>query len=275
LVHADLHLHSSHSDGYLSPVALVDKLVASGVKVAALTDHDTIAGWTDFSSAARKKKLPVITGIELSTVFKQQQIHLLGYGFDPNNAAFNTMLEQLLSSRKARMKRMLHMLQSDGYKLDVNAFFASKRNRYYGRPDLARFLMQEGIVDSPATAFRDLIGNAGKYYIPNQLLSIPEGIKILKEAGARVFLAHPALYLEKFTIDDFKQFELDGIELFHPRQRSQIFLKPLRSFVQKNDLQYSGGSDFHGRHGEVMGLDGLSQPDFQQFMAGFVNFELH
>lgn len=247
----DLHIHSTFSDGTLSPEEIVKEAKQKGLKAIALTDHDTLAGVKQAQIAGEKHSLQVISGIELSAAYEQREIHILGYGMDCMDSSFLAALEEFAAKRIKRNQLILEGLAKQGVKLEISDLTPqSNEAAILTRAHFANALLEKGYVKYRQEAFDRYLGDGKPACVPKQLLSAEECIRLIHAAGGYAVLAHPSLYkLNKVRMYDLirklKDAGLDGIEAIYPSYtpaQQKEFLK----LCHKLDLFPTGGSDFHG-----------------------------
>jgi len=241
--YADLHIHSTASDGETSPQKLGETLSRLGVHIAALTDHDTVSGIDAFSRAFKGLMIP---GIELSLIFEDEDVHLLGYGFDFHNEILLERLRYYQEMRRQRIVKICEKLNDLGFDIHYEAVFATAaKTQAPGRPHVARVMMEKGFVKSYEEAFQKYLGFGKAAYIPKAKMSLDEGIELLHQAQGLAVLAHPALCRSESVWRKALDYPLDGIEIFHP-SHNEKFSEGLMKICQEKKLAVSGGSDYHG-----------------------------
>lgn len=242
----DLHLHSTASDGLLTPADLVAQAKAGGLEVIALTDHDTTAGLDEAQAAGESGGIRVIPGIELSTVLAGDEVHILGYQLDPRHQGLQQLLEKIRLSRIGRIEKMISRLNALGFKLTWEEVASLGSNASsLGRPHVARVMVEKGYVSTVKEAFDLWLDSGRKAYVPRFKLHPAEAIAIIHEARGLAFLAHPGLLKASSLIAQVAEFGLDGMEVYHPQhspQQAQAFLHQ----AEELGLHISAGSDFHG-----------------------------
>lgn len=250
----DLHVHSTCSDGTLSPTELVDYAIQKGLSAFALTDHDCVEGLDTILSYA--KSLPnapeIIPGIELSTDENGQEVHMVGLFIDHHNPEFNQYLQEFIASRTTRNKKMCHLLQEHGMNITYEELEAEFPGAVLTRAHYAKLLLKHGYVKSIKEAFERFLGDHCPCYVSREKITPVMAIDLIKKAGGLAILAHPILYhMSDARLDTLvqklKEAGLTGIEAIYstysPAEERQI-----RKLAAKYDLLLSGGSDFHGEN---------------------------
>lgn len=239
----DLHCHSTASDGLYSPEILMDLARIRAIDVLALTDHDTLAGVDEAQNYAQG--LQLIPGIELSTQYQGESIHVLGY-FSPGNhhqPELDAALEEFRSRRDARALEIAARLR-EFYDLDIDvASLLVSPGASVGRPHLAGLIRAKYGYDFP-TIFQKYLGNHTKAYVPSSNLAYEDGLALLNRAGATVILAHPGDY--KTPVEELLRSDLHGLECYYPKHspnETSQFLK----ICQDQNLLVTAGSDDHGQ----------------------------
>jgi 3',5'-nucleoside bisphosphate phosphatase len=263
----DLHLHTTASDGLLSPPALVARAAGAGITVMAITDHDTVAGYAEARETAQARGIELVPGIEITAVEQSRDIHVLGYFFDPASAALTEFLEAQRTDRVRRIREMSARLAALGCPVDVEplvANAASRPGRSVGRPQLADALVSAGFARDRTDAFDRLLGNHGPAYVPRQGASPEAVIALLAGAGGIASLAHPGLIRNDAIIPRLASNGLAAIEVCHSDHlpATESFY---RGMAKSLSLAMSGGSDFHGDTGyraDSLGVVALPIADF-------------
>ena len=266
----DLHTHSTASDGTFAPSALVAEACRSGVTHLALTDHDGVGGLEEARAEAHARGMRFIDGLELSADYQPGTMHILGYGFDPVDAALSEKLAKVLKSRTDRNPKICEKLRELGMDVWIEEVQAYAGGDVVGRPHFARLLVDKGYVKSGQEAF-DLYLEKGKpAYVGKEKLSPEDCINLIRGAGGVAVLAHPK-QLGAAGVDELESIlhrligaGLQGIECYyrnHSAEDEELF----RGLAEKYGLLQTGGSDFHGQNKpEVklgMGEGGLKVPE--------------
>ena len=239
----ELHCHTTYSDGTLTPAELVKKAAQTGVKVLAITDHDTVSGWDEAIATAANYEIEIVPGIELSTVHNERSLHILG--FYPNPDLIRPALKERLAGRKRRAAQMVANLAALGYHIQLPELSAEMAP---GRPHIAAALVKAGIVKSSQEAFQRWLGDDKPAYVHYEKFSIQDGVSLLRECGAVPVWAHPCLFRGGIITEVLKELVdagLMGVEVYHPNHNSRD-QKMLLELCAKYGLLVTGGSDYHG-----------------------------
>ncbi|MGG3882626.1 PHP domain-containing protein [Brevibacillus panacihumi] len=248
---ADLHTHTTASDGTCDPKENVRIAMEAGLAALAITDHDTVAGIAEAKEAGAVLGIEVIPGVEISSVARGQDIHVLGFFVPYEDASFQEKLVGLRETRHERNKLLINKLQELGIAIKLEDVYKRKQgtDKNIGRPHIAEELMELGVVNSIEEAFDKYLGKGGAAYVNPPRITPQEAITLIREAGGVAVLAHPGLYDDDELVKELIEFGLDGIEVFHP-DNSQNQREVYRKWAEEFDLLVTGGSDFHGWRGE-------------------------
>ena len=250
MIKCDLHTHSTASDGRYSPSEVVKKAFERGVKYLALTDHDTVSGIEEANAEAEKLDIHFIPGVELSTTYKGETVHILGYfkGDDYKNPDLNHFLEDLKTKRIERAHEIVRRLKKfNDIEIDVNDVLKNGKDTI-ARPHIAKAIMDAGYNYTKEYIFDNFIGDHCPAYVPANKLDAEEGIKLLRSYNAIVVLAHPVL-LKKLNVLDVLHLDFDGIEGIYGLNTPEDTKNFLKIVDQKNIIT-SCGSDSHGYEGD-------------------------
>jgi predicted metal-dependent phosphoesterase TrpH len=247
----DLHVHSTCSDGTVSPEGLVKIALREKVKVLALCDHDTTDGIAPFMAAAAKTGVKAIGGVELSVSWSIGTCHILGLDIDWKNIQLQSVLESFRAGRDKRNVDIVNNLQQCGIKITMDDVLRCSGGEVVGRPHIAKALVQLNVVSNEQDAFDLYLKKGAKAYVPRQLLDPMTALMTLKNANAITVLAHPVqLNIEddqlRVFLDQLKTFGLDAIEVFTPHHRHEQVVY-FQHIAKEMQLGISGGSDYHGR----------------------------
>lgn len=243
---ADLHLHSTASDGNMSPEEVVNAARKLNLSVIALTDHDTIQGVKPAQKAARELELEVLPGIEITTDFNGRECHLLAYNFDTTNEKLNELLSTNKNARVERAKWIIGQLGQKGLELDIEEVLAEAGGKNVGRPHIAEILRKKGYIASAREAFIRYLSDEALGPIQSNYLLIEDVIEIVKQAGGVTILAHPGRLYSLHELSQLVEAGIDGLEMIHPSHNYEL-QKEMEAFAEEHNLITTGGSDFHGR----------------------------
>ena len=270
---ADLHVHTQASDGLLSPAAVVELAQAKGLSAVAITDHDTVAGVQEAQSAGRRLGIKVVPGIELSTEYQDQEIHILGYFIDPQSALLLQLLQQLRESRYERIKKMVAILRNLGYRIDIQEVSKKAGNAAPGRPHVARVLVEKGYLKTVTEVFTSLLGRGLPAYVERFKLTPAHAIEAIHNAGGIACWAHPGLADNDELLPLLTAAGLQGLEVYHPDHDSQQEKKYLQ-LAHNYQLFIAGGPDFHGAEEgreRELAVRGLNSEAYHRFLASYEN----
>ncbi len=250
ILNADLHCHSIVSDGTLTPEALALRAKTNGVELWALTDHDEIGGQHRAMAAAHANGIHYLTGTEISVTFAHETVHIVGLGFDPDNAA---MVAGLLATRGGRGARAQEMAAGLA-KVGIHGAYEGAL-KYVGNPELisrthfARFLVETGVCSETHEVFRKYLTEGNPGYVPTRWASLRDAVHWITDAGGVAVIAHPGRY--KFTVNEeyalFSEFKTHGgqaTEVVTGSHTVPEYTKYAETAKEFN-LAASRGSDFH------------------------------
>ncbi|HMD03028.1 MAG TPA: PHP domain-containing protein [Candidatus Baltobacteraceae bacterium] len=260
----DFHSHTTESDGTLSPAELVAAMRARGVSIFSITDHDTLAAYAAVADPAWGTLVP---GVEINTTYRGNEVHVLGYGFAPDDAGLQAILTTNRRERNARARRMVQRLQSAGHALsfeDVQA--GASDDAPLGRPHVARALVRAGLASDVDAAFRNFIGAGKPGYVPFIHISPQAAIEAIRRAGGVPVLAHPGRLIDESLIGEFAQAGIAGLEVFYPTHApGQV--AHFRELAKRYGLVMTGGSDFHDArwNARSVGME-IERADIEPFL---------
>lgn len=246
----DLHVHSTASDGSLTPTEVVNRAAGLGLTAMALTDHDTVSGIGEALKAAKNLDMEVIPGIEVSCIYKEKEIHILGLYIDHTNPELLSFLKEASRKRYDRNMEMLAAFNKDGFEITVEDLHCGNPKTVITRAHFARALLKRGYVSSVDQAFRKYLNPDRPYYRSRELITPEEVLNALQAAGGFPVLAHPLQYKLGWAgteelVSMLKEHGLCGLECFHSSNNQDESGK-LRKLAKKYALAPTGGSDFHG-----------------------------
>ncbi|MDD2927372.1 MAG: PHP domain-containing protein [Candidatus Omnitrophica bacterium] len=243
---ADLHLHTVFSDGTYTPEELISQSLKSGLSAIAVVDHDTVAGLAPTIAAAGESGLEVLSGVEISAEYKNQEVHILGYLVDHQDKAFLEKTVSLKNNRIERVYKMVAKLNALGLPLDPQSVFDLAGSGTVGRLHIARALVKGGLVRSIYEVFQKYIGDNGPAYVLGFRFTPQEAIAFIKQAGGVPVLAHPYALNNDELILEFVKLGLMGLEVYYP-EHSQGAVNFYLELARQNNLLVTGGSDCHGK----------------------------
>lgn len=247
----DLHVHSTKSDGSLSPSQLVDLAGEKGLDAFALTDHDTIDGLDEAIEYNSGNSLEIIPGIEFSTEYMGKDIHILGLFIDYKMPSFRRQIQAFVDSRILRNEKMCRNLQEAGIDISFDKLKEAFPGSVITRGHYARYLLEHGYIKSLPEAFERYVGDRCRYFVPREKVTPEQAVHLILDAKGLPILAHPTLYhmgkdALQTLVARLKKAGLVGIEAvystYSPREEREM-----KRLAEKNELLISGGSDFHGK----------------------------
>jgi len=243
----DLHIHTTASDGMLTPLQVVDQAVKRKLTGIAITDHDTIEGLPAAISynQTRGYGLDIIPGIELNTEYNEAEVHILGYYIDYTQTALLQYLEHLKAARYHRAEKMVQRLRKMGFMLEFQRVQQIAGSDLIARPHIARALIEKGYVFSVKEAFDKYISKGRPAYVPRYKFKPEKAIELIRQAGGVSVLAHPGLLQSDVLVEKVIHMGIEGIEAYYPEHSSRETRKYLDMAAYRG-LLVTGGSDFHG-----------------------------
>ena len=244
----DLHLHTTASDGRSSPQQLVQAARRAGVRVLAVTDHDTVAALDLVAAACSDAGIEWVPGVEITSMREQVDVHVLGYFIDHRSPVLTTFLAAQAVDRLRRVREMLAKLRALGIDLDADALLDGHDRSgggWVGRPLLARALVRRHAVRSTREAFDTYLAEGGAAWVPRRAPSPVDVIALIHEAGGIASLAHPGLTGHDEWIASMAAAGLDALEVYYVEHSPQLTTH-YRVLAERLGLGMSGGSDYHG-----------------------------
>ncbi|RPI06383.1 MAG: PHP domain-containing protein [Ignavibacteriae bacterium] len=242
---ADLHLHTTYSDGALSPEKIVQRAQSAGLTIISITDHDNVGALDEAIEAGKKLGVEIVPGVELSVTLNEKDIHLLAYFFDYKNQKLQDYLAFFRYERLKRAERIVQKLNDIHISLDMDAVLNQAGIGSVGRPHIASALLEEGLIDTYHEAFMKYIGVGAPAYEKKYQLSPNEATQLIAQAGGLTFLAHPGKYTTELELSTLIQAGVDGIEVVHP-SHNEARQEFYRGVIHQYFLLECGGSDYHG-----------------------------
>lgn len=255
----DLHIHTTYSDGAFSPEAIVDTALECGLNCIALTDHDNILSYPIAQKyvTSNHKKLEIIQGVEINTIYKGYEVHILGYFPDVNNADFQNMLKFQQNARIHQAREMTTLLnKKEGIRIkfeDIKKLVAEGGS--IGRPHIAKAITNAGGTSSVMEAYAKYINDESPVYIKRKTVSPHDACEVINDAGGIPVFAHPIdVEISESLTKELVSYGLRGIEAYH-RKHSPAVVEYYSSLAEKFGLIITGGSDFHApsvNHGTII-----------------------
>ncbi len=236
---ADLHTHTTCSDGTLSPSALVSLAQSRGISTLSITDHDSVQAYSELTTDDQEG-MRIVPGIELSSTYKDTEIHMLGYNINTQHKELSDWCDKCKAHRVQRFYGIIDKLKGLGVALDIDEIPNNP-----GRLHIAQLLVQQGFVNSFQKAFKKFLADGKPAHVPKLRLATPEAIQLIVSAGGTAVLAHPGHGFSAHWVDTFIEAGMRGIECIHPMHRDRT-TSTLLTFASMKGLVSTGGSDFHG-----------------------------
>jgi 3',5'-nucleoside bisphosphate phosphatase len=248
-VKTDLHLHTNYSDGAFSPEKLVDTAVDVGLEVIALTDHDNILSYDVAKKhvAETNKNIEIIQGIEVNTLYKEYEVHILGYFMNVGNSDFQNLLKTQQQARLTQTKEIISLLKKKaGITIDLEDIKSQvAEGGSIGRPHLAKAIVNAGGTTNTIEAYSKYINDSSPVYVQRKTVSPHEAVEVIYEAGGIPVIAHPHdIDIAEKLIKTLMTCGLRGIEAYH-RKHSPAMVEYYSTMAEKFGLIVTGGSDFH------------------------------
>lgn len=245
----DLHIHTYYSDGVFSPEKIVDTAVDVGLQAIAITDHDNVLAYNVAQKYIKEKNIDIelIRGIEVNTLYKNHEVHILGYFMNPDDSDFQAMLKSQQQARIKQTKEILALLsKKEGIKVkfeDVKKLVAEGGS--IGRPHIAKAITNAGGTTNVMDAYAKYIHDDSPVYVQRKTVSPQDAVEVIYDAGGIPVIAHPHdLEIAETLIKDLMNYGLRGIEAYH-RKHSPACVEYFSSMAEELGLVVTGGSDFH------------------------------
>jgi len=277
----DLHLHSTHSDGLLTPKEIIDYAIKKGISAVAITDHDKATANEEAKIYADEKGIEYVPGIEITITPPKgiRELHLVGLFIDSNNEEIKKINERHRRYAIVIAKKIIEKLNELNYEITFEELSKETEGEHFGRPFIAKILMRKYPEEfkERSEVFDKLLGKNGKAFILPKGTELDEAIKIIHNAGGIAIIAHPWYLGENMLqiLEEFISFGGDGTELdYKPKETiPEKTREILEDFVKKNNLIISGGTDFHGNkeNGKEIGDFGITKEEFSKLKEYWKN----
>ncbi len=248
----DFHCHTLESDGTLTPAELGAAMLRRGVEIFSVTDHDSLGAYRKLGEAAGSAD--VVTGVELNTTYRGNEVHVLGYGFALDDETVGEAIASNRGRRRDRAETMAAQLSSAGYAVSFDEVRAEAADEAaLGRPHVARALIRKGYARDIDSAFRELLTPGKPGYVPQTYLRPHDAVKLVARAGGVAVLAHPGRLKDESIIEELVEAGLAGIETFYPTH-DQNQVAHFRGIAAEYGLVMTAGSDFHDARYNARGV---------------------
>lgn len=248
---ADFHVHTNYSDGIYSPEKIVDIALDAGLEAVALTDHDNILAYNVaknyLKEIGKEEQLEIIQGVEVNTLYKNYEVHILGYFMNPENEEFQNLLKVQQQARINQTLEIIDLLdKKEGIKISFESISAQvAEGGSIGRPHIAKAITSAGGTSSVIEAYSKYINDNSPVYVQRKTVSPQDAVEIIYDAGGVPVIAHPHdIDIAESLIKDLMAYGLRGIEAYH-RKHSPAVVEYFSSMAEKFGLIVTGGSDFH------------------------------
>ena len=247
----DLHIHTYYSDGVFSPEKIVDTAIDVGLEVIALTDHDNVLSYRVAKDYLKKEgkedKLEIIQGVEINTLYKNYEVHILGYFMNTENSDFQNLLKIQQQARVKQTKEIIELLaKKEGIKIKYEDILKQvAEGGSIGRPHIAKAITNAGGTNSVMEAYAKYIHDDSPVYVQRKTVTPQDAVEIIYDAGGVPVIAHPHdLDIAESLIKELMQYGLRGIEAYH-RKHTPACVEYFSSMAEELGLIVTGGSDFH------------------------------
>ena len=267
----DLHAHTTASDGRSTPRELVDRARAVGVTTLAVTDHDTMAAVPETAALAAAAGLGFVPGIEITSVSRGKDAHVLGYFLTPDAPGLSELITDQRRRRVERAREIGQRLEQMGAPIDVDALLATageRSGKAIARPQIAQALIAAGHVATVAEAFDRFLGETCAAYVPHTGASPAEVVRLIAAGGGIASLAHPGHLKQDDVIPELVEAGMAALEVYHSSHDEPATAHYLQ-IARRHSLAVTGGSDYHGegvRRAEFFGVVHLPEDEFVGFL---------
>ncbi len=260
---ADLHCHSTYSDGTDTPQQLIEQAIELQLSGLSITDHDTVAAYPQALSFAKEKQLPLLVGVEFSASHNGTPVHILGYAFDLKSGAIADLCARHRHRRQQRNRAILQKLAQLGIVIEESDL--GEEGHTLGRPHIAGEMIKRGIVSTIKEAFDHYLGEGKKAYDPGEPISVLETIETIHQARGKALIAHPHLIDRSSLVRQLLKMPFDGLEGYYARFAPHQEQKWIQIAQEKGWL-ITGGSDYHGSNKPFnrMGSSWVGRETFEQ-----------
>lgn len=264
----DLHTHTYYSDGTFAPRESVVLARSRGLETIAVTDHDTTRGLGEAFAAGAELEVEVVPGVEFSTIYNGEGVHILCYYMDAEHLDFAAELQRLQDDRYRRGELMVERLQELGYPISFDRVREIAEGGNIIRPHVAQALVEAGVIPTAKDAFtEELIGAGGRAYVEKHALHPVDALALIHRAGGVCVLAHPGTFRETkpvplTLIEELAAAGLDGIEALHPEHVPEVEARYVE-MAERYGVLYTGSSDCHGTRYDPVRMGSRTTPPEQ------------
>ncbi len=245
----DLHIHSTASDGTLTPEEAIEEAARIGLTAVAIADHDELSGVETSQRRAAELGIPFVPAVEINTDYYETEVHILGYWIDPSDTTLQRDLKRIRDARLLRARQIVERLHEIGVHIELQDVLEAAGGGSIGRPHVAEALVRAGCCRTGRQAFARYIGKGRPGYVPRARPSVEEAIAIVQRAGGCPVLAHPGLVTGRPRIvDEAARLGVEGVEAYHPKH-SPARVEAILAQAEGLGLVVTGGSDSHGPGG--------------------------
>lgn len=266
---ADLHCHTTCSDGTVTPEEIILLAAKIGLRGLSITDHDTVSAYEQAVPAAEKAGIELISGVEFSASHRDISVHILAYAFSLSNEHILSFCRSHQERRHNRNKTILKLLAKHGMPIEDTDLLG---NDYHtiGRPHIAQAMVKKGYVSSIQDAFNKYLKEGGPCYAAGDVFSVEETLDVIHQANGLAFIAHPHLINNERLIRQLLEMPFDGLEGYYARfqpSQEERWVK----IAKKKGWLITGGSDFHGTVKEMipLGCSWVNEEIFRKLQAHY------
>jgi len=249
---ADLHVHTTYSDGSFSPEEVVEHAKRVGLDCIAITDHDSVNGIEEAKQTGDALGVEIVPAVEVSADEDGKEIHILGYYINYKDSKLLDILKQIREDRKKRLYKMVEALNQHGLSIDAEDLIKFCGDVSISRLHIAHYMKEKKLVSSWREAFHKYIGDTKPCYVSSFRFSPKQTIDLIKEAKGIPVIAHPGLNRLEGFVDKMVEEGIEGIEVFHG-EHSGCMVQHYQKYAKEHNLLLTGGSDCHGKaKGEIL-----------------------
>ncbi|HKI43998.1 MAG TPA: PHP domain-containing protein [Balneolales bacterium] len=243
---ADLHIHTTISDGRLTPAQIVREASLRNLGIISITDHDTVDGIPEAKKIADEVGIDIIPGVEITVDFNGKECHVLMYGFQYDNPRIRKFLKEQQKIRVYRAQKIVGNLKKLGFDISFDEVLArAGLSASIARPHIASVMVEKGYAGNTREVFLRYLGNNRPAYFKCEYRSVADVAELAQDAGGVLMLAHPGVYYSEKDLQVMLDAGIDGVEYVHPSHPYEL-QKKYHNWADKHDLLISGGSDYHG-----------------------------